>query len=192
MECQMVSIWGSNCFSPWILVKCHPFFNDIDWDAILRKQVDPPYKPSMREINFSKEFTSIPITVNFEEEITRIERKMSGPAPSPDQTRKASIFRPNENFGELASKIINDTHSDGGGSPFQKRVTKPSEEFRYGEMGWELVCSLRPSLQKTDEPSAFSDYVSPKIGEPEQRSKSDNVKGIRPKKSNWDTRFDHF
>ena len=57
-------------------VKSHPFFNDIDWDKLLAKQVEPPYKPSMRDINFSKEFTSIPVTFNFEEEINRTERNL--------------------------------------------------------------------------------------------------------------------
>ena len=56
-------------------VKAHPFFSDIDWDKVLSKEVQPPYKPSMREINFSKEFTSIPVTFNFEEEINRNERE---------------------------------------------------------------------------------------------------------------------
>ena len=57
-------------------VKSHPFFNDIDWTKLLFKKIDPPYKPSMREINFSKEFTSIPVTFNFEEEINRTERRL--------------------------------------------------------------------------------------------------------------------
>lgn len=56
-------------------VKKHPFFEDIDWRRLYRKQIQPPYKPSMRDINFSSEFTSIPVTFNFEEEVTRNERK---------------------------------------------------------------------------------------------------------------------
>ena len=57
-------------------VKSHPFFRDIDWDKLLAKQIDPPYRPSMREINFSKEFTSIPVTFNLEEEINRTDRRL--------------------------------------------------------------------------------------------------------------------
>lgn len=57
-------------------VKNHPFFSSIDWDKLVAKQLKPPYRPSMRDINFSKEFTSIPVTLNFEEEITRTERKL--------------------------------------------------------------------------------------------------------------------
>lgn len=57
-------------------VKAHPFFSDIDWDKLLAKQIEPPYRPSMREINFSKEFTSIPVTFNLEEEINRTVRRM--------------------------------------------------------------------------------------------------------------------
>jgi serine/threonine protein kinase len=56
-------------------VKNHPFFKDLDWRRLYRKQIHPPYKPSMRDINFSSEFTSIPVTFNFEEEVTRNERK---------------------------------------------------------------------------------------------------------------------
>ena len=57
-------------------VKSHPFFRDIDWDKLLAKQIEPPYRPSMREINFSKEFTSIPVTFNLEEEINRTDRRL--------------------------------------------------------------------------------------------------------------------
>ena len=57
-------------------VKSHSFFSDIDWDKLYAKEIQPPYKPSIRDINFSKEFTSIPVTFNFEEEVTRTERNM--------------------------------------------------------------------------------------------------------------------
>lgn len=59
-----------------IEVKSHPFFKDIDWEMLYNKEIEPPFKPSIREINFSKEFTSIPVTFNFEEEITRTERRL--------------------------------------------------------------------------------------------------------------------
>jgi serine/threonine protein kinase len=58
-------------------VKNHAFFREMDWDLLYNKNIVPPYKPSMREINFSKEFTSIPVQFNFEEEVTKIDRKMS-------------------------------------------------------------------------------------------------------------------
>lgn len=57
-------------------VKKHKFFNNINWNKLLAKEVEPPFKPSMREINISNEFTSIPVMFNFEEEITRDERKL--------------------------------------------------------------------------------------------------------------------
>lgn len=43
-------------------LKAHPFFKTIDWDALARKQVTPPFKPSVESdesvANFDPEFTS--------------------------------------------------------------------------------------------------------------------------------------
>jgi len=42
-------------------LKEHPFFRDVDWDALARKQVTPPFKPSVESDestnNFDPEFT---------------------------------------------------------------------------------------------------------------------------------------
>ena len=79
-------------------IKSHPFFKEIDWGRLYDKKISPPYKPSMREINFSSEFTSIPVTFNFEEEITRNTRKMSEIRPS--------IKREASTFGKAAQNAI--------------------------------------------------------------------------------------
>jgi len=56
-------------------VKSHKFFSDVDWDKLYHKKITPPYLPSMRVMNFSREFTTIPVTFNFEEEVNRNDRK---------------------------------------------------------------------------------------------------------------------
>lgn len=47
-------------------LKAHPFFADIDWQALLRKDVIPPFKPKLSSetdtSNFDPEFTNAPMT----------------------------------------------------------------------------------------------------------------------------------
>lgn len=47
-------------------LKEHPFFADIDWPALLRKKIAPPFKPVLSGeedvSNFDEEFTNAPIT----------------------------------------------------------------------------------------------------------------------------------
>lgn len=41
----------------------HPWFKDIDWNALLNKQIEPPFKPNVSDErwldNFDKDFTSM-------------------------------------------------------------------------------------------------------------------------------------
>jgi serine/threonine protein kinase SCH9 len=43
-------------------LKAHPFFNDIDWDTLMKKKVAPPFKPVLKSeldvSNFDPEFTT--------------------------------------------------------------------------------------------------------------------------------------
>ena len=53
-------------------LKAHPFFKSIDWDALLLKQVTPPFKPVVESdestANFDPEFTSTDVReVGFDE-----------------------------------------------------------------------------------------------------------------------------
>jgi hypothetical protein len=45
-------------------IKCHPFFQGIDWIALENKKVEMPFKPfisnAMNADNFDKEFTEMP------------------------------------------------------------------------------------------------------------------------------------
>lgn len=47
-------------------LKAHPFFNGIDWDALARKEITPPFKPIVESDesvnNFDPEFTSADIS----------------------------------------------------------------------------------------------------------------------------------
>ncbi|KAL8848477.1 MAG: hypothetical protein Q9221_006529, partial [Calogaya cf. arnoldii] len=43
-------------------LKVHPFFNDMDWDALANKRIVPPFKPQLKSVldtsNFDPEFTN--------------------------------------------------------------------------------------------------------------------------------------
>jgi len=43
-------------------IKRHPFFSNIDWDLLLEKQIEPPYKPAVSRVDdafyFDTEYTS--------------------------------------------------------------------------------------------------------------------------------------
>ncbi|KAF7588301.1 hypothetical protein BBP40_005926 [Aspergillus hancockii] len=49
-------------------LKEHPFFHDVDWEALSRKQVIPPFKPKLKSdtdtSNFDPEFTNANATLN--------------------------------------------------------------------------------------------------------------------------------
>ncbi|KAK6837635.1 hypothetical protein RU639_001233 [Aspergillus parasiticus] len=49
-------------------LKEHPFFHDVDWDALSKKQVIPPFKPKLKSdtdtSNFDPEFTNANATLN--------------------------------------------------------------------------------------------------------------------------------
>lgn len=89
-------------------IKSHKFFKHMNWTKLFRKEIEPPYRPSMREVNFSNEFTSIPVTFNFEEEITRTDRILSDRITvTPDhgavpQTTKGDMRL--NTFGDLAEQ----------------------------------------------------------------------------------------
>ena len=47
-------------------VKLHPFFADMDWDALLRREIQPPFNPLRGQEaedtqNFEREFTNLPL-----------------------------------------------------------------------------------------------------------------------------------
>ena len=47
-------------------IKCHPFFESIDWPALYRREIPPPFNPlkgkdAAMSTNFDTEFTSMPV-----------------------------------------------------------------------------------------------------------------------------------
>ena len=47
-------------------VKIHPFFAEVNWDALMRREVEPPFNPlrnsdAESSRNFEKEFTTLPL-----------------------------------------------------------------------------------------------------------------------------------
>lgn len=110
-------------------VKSHAFFNDINWKMIYTKKMIPPYKPSMREINFSKEFTSIPVHFNFEEEVTKIDRKMSV-AKTPGMA--ANPLDNASTFGEAAGFVMKNMFNKDN---FEIDFTRKNSEPVTNKMG---------------------------------------------------------
>jgi serine/threonine protein kinase len=53
-------------------IKLHAFFNGIDWDALMKKEIEPEWKPELKgELdvgNFDEEFTAEQQGVSFEEQ----------------------------------------------------------------------------------------------------------------------------
>ena len=57
-------------------VRNHPFFSNINWDWIVKRDIDPPIQVDFQRSNFDSEYTSLKITLEPEEEdydITELE-----------------------------------------------------------------------------------------------------------------------
>nr|CCD12967.1 unnamed protein product [Trypanosoma congolense IL3000] len=51
-------------------LKAHPFFRDIDWEKLVRREIDPPFHPSSNSLcNFDQEFTSLDPPAPLEDEL---------------------------------------------------------------------------------------------------------------------------
>ncbi|KEG13031.1 putative rac serine-threonine kinase, putative,protein kinase [Trypanosoma grayi] len=49
--------------------KKHPFFHDIDWDKLYRREIEPPFRPNSNALrNFDQEFTSLEPRVTHQDE----------------------------------------------------------------------------------------------------------------------------
>jgi len=42
-------------------IKKHPWVSGTNWDKLLRKEIEPPFFPSLREPNFDPEFNELPV-----------------------------------------------------------------------------------------------------------------------------------
>lgn len=42
-------------------IKQHPWLRDTNWKKYFKKEIDPPFVPSMRESNFDPEFNDLPV-----------------------------------------------------------------------------------------------------------------------------------
>lgn len=54
---------GKNLSVQILQVQCHPFFRNMDWDALACKRLPAPFKPQIKSetdvSNFSEEFTTM-------------------------------------------------------------------------------------------------------------------------------------
>eukprot|EP00056_Hartaetosiga_gracilis_P021422 m.24053 g.24053 ORF g.24053 m.24053 type:complete len:750 (-) comp9068_c0_seq1:105-2354(-) len=84
-------------------IKAHPFFKDIDWDQLYRREIEPPFKPELRGINdfryFDKDFTKMTPT--------------DSPAPPPTATH-TSMF---DHFSYVSPSVL--------GHASRKPIAKP-------------------------------------------------------------------
>lgn len=55
-------------------IKEHEWLQDIDWDMILKKKIDPMWRPRLDQSNFDPEFTQLPL--NFDE--SKFKRALQG------------------------------------------------------------------------------------------------------------------
>ena len=67
-------------------MKNHVFFSSIDWDAIIRREVTPPYNPCRNKDigasdNFEKEFTNMPL-LSIDESSSGAGSRLSSPTNS--------------------------------------------------------------------------------------------------------------
>ena len=49
-------------------IRDHPFFSNINWDQIVKRDIDPPIRVDFQRSNFDCEYTSLKITLKPEEE----------------------------------------------------------------------------------------------------------------------------
>ncbi len=57
---------GSGKNDDWDIIRSHPFFEGLDWDKLMRKEIPMPFLPQIRAVedvaNFDKVFTELPAT----------------------------------------------------------------------------------------------------------------------------------
>ena len=85
-------------------LKEHPFFNTIDWDALARKHVTPPFKPIVESdestSNFDPEFTSADVSqIGFVAELKLDDDDPSEDWVSQSVTGGAPIYTPHGPLG---------------------------------------------------------------------------------------------
>lgn len=67
-------------------VKSHPFFKDIDWDKLDKKELSPPWKPNVQDVydthNIAPEFTNEPAAVTPSPAHSNLKDHMGSTPPS--------------------------------------------------------------------------------------------------------------
>jgi serine/threonine protein kinase SCH9 len=94
-------------------LKAHPFFSSIDWLALSRKQVTPPFKPNVESdestANFDPEFTSANV---YDAELTGVSIPLDENDPSGDwisaSVTGGAVHTPQ---GPLGSDRVTPTHA---------------------------------------------------------------------------------
>ena len=116
-------------------LKEHPFFKSIDWDALAKKQVTPPFKPVVESdesvANFDPEFTSADVRDAGPDEIMDLDEE----DPSEDwvalsQSLSASVHTPNGPLGSDRPRADQPHHAP---PPASASSPQQQDEQRQGQ-----------------------------------------------------------
>nr|CCA21231.1 protein kinase putative [Albugo laibachii Nc14] len=111
-------------------VKTHPFFEDIDWDKLLRKEIQPPFRPCHTAMNNGE------APLNFDSEFTRL------PLPSADPSTYAHAEGDEDGVDNATPKSE---------FPTRKSLSRPSDSHIFAGFTYENP-SLLESIVNSSSP----------------------------------------
>ncbi|KAK7061524.1 Non-specific serine/threonine protein kinase [Favolaschia claudopus] len=113
-------------------LKEHPFFSSIDWDALARKQVTPPFKPVVESDESTANFDEIFTSANLHEVgLADMDLDIDEEDPSGDWTLTGSLTQ-HQPIGPLGSERENGTGSAPMSPLPQNGVTQNGNESTNG------------------------------------------------------------
>lgn len=119
-------------------LKEHPFFKDIDWDALLRKQIPPVFKPLVESdesvANFDPEFTntSLAQVADFVDDVDLDGAAASSSGSGSTNSSSTKQISPDSNPKSVAIKKPNaDRTPDDADEPLSRSVQEKFRGFSY-------------------------------------------------------------
>ncbi|CAI2361166.1 unnamed protein product [Moneuplotes crassus] len=171
------------CKHGMVEVKSHPFFAEVNWKKLEMKKIPPPYKPSMREMNFSSEFTSIPVTFNFEEEIMRNERRLS---ENKSQLAQTPAARQASDLKQSLNEILNTPHESNNKRTFKSKRKYSDPDKRISQ----AMGLMKVSCAELDNSICFDNSISDLSQNEEEKYYSDQFSKFElPKRSDKKATF---
>ncbi|EMD40811.1 hypothetical protein CERSUDRAFT_45181 [Gelatoporia subvermispora B] len=120
-------------------LKAHPFFKTIDWDALAKKQVTPPFKPAVE---------SDESVANFDPEFTTADVREAGPGDFMDLDEED----PSEDWVQLSQSITGSLHTPNGPLGSDRPATKgieiaPRRKKKREQEGSPLTSSVQENFR---------------------------------------------